>query len=393
MSFDDALHDAPPSGKSTSRFGVLFISLLSSGIFLFIVRELADQPQSPVPYWSSIVAALIPLIWYHNYLARLAKKGLSQTEIDSVYYFGFLITVMALGASALSMVHSDTSLNLSPVPVITQFGVGLFATGYAVIARMHLSSLSTQSSNAEDALNNYVIKSREMIDNIDITLGRFENLARKSQSAESALGDLSGKILEQHSAALKEIALSFNGAMENVIVDAKASVMEVREVISDPAIATERKAFARNIKAVSDATAGLQQAASDLKGEFEDIGRATGGVVEQVGRSAEHVRDLSEAANDAGRNLHQASGQFAALAGGAAALGETFAKAASDLATATERVKLLTLQSTDQLEGAVKRTSDALATAVKDATDAATMLTTKLVSVADIIIEETQKRN
>src|SRR5438876_5052062 len=44
---------------------------------------------------------IAPLILYHALLVFYASDGLTQATIDSVYYFGFLVTVAALGASAI----------------------------------------------------------------------------------------------------------------------------------------------------------------------------------------------------------------------------------------------------------------------------------------------------
>src|SRR4051812_18321375 len=94
------------------------------------------------PPWIATLGGVAPLVWYHvGYLSPRARAGLSQSAIDSVYYFGFLITIAALGVSAVSLAASGGKASMDAVAY--QFGLGLFATGYAVFARMHLTSIST----------------------------------------------------------------------------------------------------------------------------------------------------------------------------------------------------------------------------------------------------------
>src|SRR5690349_5241898 len=86
------------------------------------------------------IGAVAPLVAYHVRLASLLKNGLADPNgflVDSVYYFGFLITVFALAVTAFTIAVSSDSPNLIST-ILQQFGAGLLATGYAVMARLHL---------------------------------------------------------------------------------------------------------------------------------------------------------------------------------------------------------------------------------------------------------------
>lgn len=59
---------------------------------------------SILPPATSFVGALVPLIWYHTmFLRPRAAEGLPQPAIDSVYYYRFLITIGALGATNVAI--------------------------------------------------------------------------------------------------------------------------------------------------------------------------------------------------------------------------------------------------------------------------------------------------
>ena len=116
-----------------------------------------------------VAFGIAPLFSYHIfYLAPKAKKNeLTQPAIDSVYYFGFLITVASLGLSAISIANSGDETDFNNV--IFQFGVGLIATGYAVIARMHLISIRAQADahNTEEAMESFIKKSMTLTQAVD----------------------------------------------------------------------------------------------------------------------------------------------------------------------------------------------------------------------------------
>src|SRR4051812_11019570 len=101
-------------------FRALFGSLLASPTLL-IVFTLANARGLNLPQWLGLAAALLPLAYYHLvWLTPAAKAGLSQAAVDSVYYFGFLITVAALGVSALTIAISGAAVSMNTV--IYQFG-------------------------------------------------------------------------------------------------------------------------------------------------------------------------------------------------------------------------------------------------------------------------------
>lgn len=113
-----------------SLFGVLASSFLphDQGIF----------------QWAGLVAGVLPLAVYHLMLSR--EKVLSPGEIDSIYYFGFLVTVITLVTTAIS-IALDTSKKPDMQWILLQFGLGLVATGYALFARLLL--MSKASSEVE----------------------------------------------------------------------------------------------------------------------------------------------------------------------------------------------------------------------------------------------------
>jgi drug/metabolite transporter (DMT)-like permease len=86
-----------------------------------------------------LIAGVLPLLGYYYALAR--KKLLSPSEIDSVYYFGFLVTVITLVSTAVAIGIATKLPELKWI--LLQFGLGLIATGIALFARLMLMTKST----------------------------------------------------------------------------------------------------------------------------------------------------------------------------------------------------------------------------------------------------------
>ena len=94
-----------------------------------------------------------PLIVYFSYVKKSAKD-LNYNTIDSVYYFGFSLTIVTLATSAIihfglsSEIEDLQNLNL----VCSQVGIGLLVTCLGLILRLFL--LASMSKETEDEEQN-----------------------------------------------------------------------------------------------------------------------------------------------------------------------------------------------------------------------------------------------
>ncbi|MFM2084323.1 MAG: hypothetical protein RLY95_1141 [Pseudomonadota bacterium] len=113
----------------------------------------------------SLLFGILPLCLYHISLSK--KTELSSTEVDSVYYFGFLVTVITLISTALSIGIAQTALDLRWI--LFQFGLGLIATGYALFARLLLANKS-----ASQVEINIVDSSRQLVESVSRVAGKFD---------------------------------------------------------------------------------------------------------------------------------------------------------------------------------------------------------------------------
>lgn len=260
-----------PLSPATERtfFGVLFrCVLVSCGLMLGATATKLDP-------LLTMLLGVAPLVWYHLfYLAKRARLGLGQTAIDSVYYFGFLITIAALGLSAITLAYGAGAASLTHVAF--QFGLGLLATGYAVIARMHLTSISTYVDDAspENVLDRYVHRSRELVTNVELASTQFVELSNslmlKSQEVANTARTSTEKVM-------LEVARAFDQELRGALASARAGLTEVRSLASEAAFAQERETLARSLRETIASTTAANEALQDLASRAKASASATEG--------------------------------------------------------------------------------------------------------------------
>lgn len=114
---------------------------------------------SSLPAENFALAALIvgpsflSLAVYHQALHR-TEHSLTSRDVDSVYYGGFLITLLVLIASVYELSSSSNSTKLLPL-IASKFALGLLVTGYGLFARITLQKRLIDEESLQDNLNRY----------------------------------------------------------------------------------------------------------------------------------------------------------------------------------------------------------------------------------------------
>jgi hypothetical protein len=206
-------------------------------------------------------AALAPLVWYHLFFLRPhAERGLSQAAIDSVYYYGFLITVGALGATALNISIHGVGDDFSAVAF--QFGLGLLATGYAVWARVHLVGIAKQMDEDElrDLMGLQIEKSRELLSSIDLAVSSFTSF---SETLLSRTVDFHSRIEEQTKSSIDRASSDFTKGISTITAQAELALQDLRGIVNDVTFGAERdelkKSVTSMVQTVTKLTASLDQ--------------------------------------------------------------------------------------------------------------------------------------
>ncbi len=155
---------------------------LSACILIFIFSLTPDLP-NVIRYFGIFLSGLIPLFLYHYLLHKQrfsaeTKMHLTDAEIDSVYYFGFVITLLTLIAAVFTLGLASPG-EVEPKTIGIQFGLGLFVTGYALIARLHLQVTNESDLQPEDAYANYVDRVNGLLGRIDLAYADLDDLLKR----------------------------------------------------------------------------------------------------------------------------------------------------------------------------------------------------------------------
>lgn len=191
---------------------LLIISLIGILILSTIEHPNSEQFSQSNPILV-FLAGLVPLIIYHLSL-KFRKGYLSQHNVDSVYFFGFLVTLATLGSSAyiLSTKGAD-AINV----VGTQFALGLLVTGYGLWARITLQSKIGSESNIEESLNNYIDKVSILNDEFNKTIYLFNSLSSEAAKNVKEAGTLAmNTIASDIEAPSAKISMHLNSFLEQI---------------------------------------------------------------------------------------------------------------------------------------------------------------------------------
>lgn len=220
-----------------------------------------------VPAWAAVGAAVVPLIIYHIvFLRRKAKEGLSQHAIDSVYYFGFLITIFALGLSAVALASRGVEGNLTQIAA--QFGCGLLATGYAVFARVDLTAVSAlaDGKSYEETMLAITTRSRELSTNVELASEKFAHFAETLMSKTLEATESSRIRAEQ---AMVGAASEFGNELRAILRESRDSLAGIKDLVSDAQFESERKELGRSVRLANERLKGLSASIEKITDSVE----------------------------------------------------------------------------------------------------------------------------
>jgi len=152
----------------------------SIGIFIF---SLTPELNKILRYIGIFLSGLMPIVIYHYLLnkqrsSQELRSHLTEAEIDSLYYFGFVITLLTLIAAVFTLGLSNTGeIELQTIGI--QFGLGLFVTGYALVGRLHLQVTNESDLEPEAAYANYVDRVNNLLGRVDLAYADLDELLKR----------------------------------------------------------------------------------------------------------------------------------------------------------------------------------------------------------------------
>lgn len=257
--------------------------------------------------WIGLCAGLAPLCIYHFILYR--KKIVSATEVDSIYYFGFLVTVVTLVATALSIGLEKDPLKVSSV--LVQFALGLVATGYALFARLHL--LTKLNSQAETDVVDSTEKLAKSIEKVagefdraghhvtafvDLTQQRMTEMEHKLQLAEHTFESKLNTAALAFNDALAQTAANSLGKTAGVVDEAtrqfSSSISSVMEEIGRVQNEAEAISFARAAERIAIFSQSMESSIGSITSKVTSASEGSAAAIAELTASARKTQKLAE---------------------------------------------------------------------------------------------------
>lgn len=275
----------------------LFSTLLTISLLGVGVLSLNGDVNGSMRPILVFTAGGLPMIFYHFKLMH--SEYLTQDKIDSIYYFGFLVTLATLGSSAFILAtKGNTAINM----VGAQFALGLLVTGYGLWARISLQGKIISEENLNSSLDSYIDKVSLLNDGFNKTISLFNQLST------SAADDVRQAGLD---------------VMSSISADIKAPTAEIRTHLKSFAVAIKKidlasfenasksiEDFSISIKSATSETPKLTQSMGSLSSELSkvnlnyiDLSKSIESQIQNIQGLSISLNLLSSSGNDASASI------------------------------------------------------------------------------------------
>jgi transcriptional regulator of heat shock response len=371
-----------------------------------------------------VVAGLFPIVFYYDFVRRALKRPatpVTESNIDSIYYLGFLITLITLVASVIAygIVGFGNAKNPSETVtfIATGFGLSLFATGFALWGRVNLvqrreERLGSQDPKevANDSLFQLEEASRRLTAALNEASSRFDE--RLTATNASLSGDISEMIAETRTSLAKfvqqasadvtssqrDMAQQSASCVATMSANNETLLTQLRGVIDQARISlrdfVKEASLEESSSALAAAIAGVTASLANTSGELsallkslEALGARAAGSVGDLEALSTSVRDASDsavamngalsrvAANTTVLNLEPIYAGLAQLGNRLQELGATAASAERQYVSASQAAVGSMTARTDELREATERLSNAFVSVAEELAKSSTVLT------------------
>ncbi|MDB5791210.1 MAG: hypothetical protein JWQ80_1234 [Massilia sp.] len=230
-----------------------------SGIASLSAVVLATFAALPLPLAATL--ELLPLAWYFSRLLREARQdgSLGQSAVDSIYYFGFLITIFSLAASVFRVWMHGIGQDIGAL--IAHFGVGLLATGLALAFRMWLTAITEQlgKKDLDETIEAYIRRIDDVVTKVEMSAASFEGLSCSLQERTEKVVCGAARSFET---TAREMTQTFRDNLELITRDATGAIQLFSTTVKEVSMAEHVVTFDRNLGAL---TTGLHGFANEMK--------------------------------------------------------------------------------------------------------------------------------
>lgn len=311
-------------------------------------------PHEPLFYqWFGLAAGIIPLGIYHRYLA--SQKILSPAEVDSVYYFGFLITVITLVATAISIALDSSGKPMDMHWILLQFGLGLVATGAALFARLLLMAKSSSQVEMD------VIQStRELVASVTQVSGEFDRAGYQAsafvEQLEERLEKMLNKTITTYTNAIEltaqksldRCAASIDGATEQF----SEAISKVLEEVGRIQVEAEAISFSVAAEKMQNFSAQIELSVSTMTERVKEVSAASADGIAELASTTRKVQKLAIDIAAKLEKLEQLQSMLDGILNTSEALG-IFKEAAETSALSLSKLRATSVEASRKLDSEV----------------------------------------
>jgi hypothetical protein len=331
----------PVAGGTRVREDRYFPVLVTCGLISTAVLVGSAVVPNQRPFLS-VVLAVLPLAAYYLFLVRSLRADghLSHHAVDSIYYFGFLITVGALSVCAFKI--SGSPEEDAQAIVLEQFAAGLLATGLAVVARVHLTA-AVPTADGDATTERYIRRCEDLINSVDDAVGRTKYFSEALEKHSDAMTERARRSADQLLASMDGVSTRMSSALAPL----ESALVGVRSLVEDQGFASHRDLFVEGLKRAGAEVSHLQDVLSLAAGAMSE---ATSSQL----RMNQVLAQAAEALPAFGAALLEVGGEKGAFAVSASATRAT----AEELNTTTQALAK-TCRRLGEFHGAIERSRPA----------------------------------
>lgn len=366
-----------PGAVLPSALRWVFLAALTTGSFGIFGSMLFGETFRAL---SSILIIIIPVIVMIAYAAygwsRDPVTAESLQFADSVYYLGFLFTLLALIAS---LAQFGTSSERQFSDFVARFGLALITTVLGLGIRVLLSNFRIDGDegirSAEDALAEASYKLRSNVDQISVDV---RAQARAMKEVLEVMLQESKSVITETTAATRKAVTQSGDDLRSATTSASTSLADASEKMSQQLLTTSQEsktAHENSIREMRDAfdtilgetSAGIRQALASLQAASASAGES-----------------LTDASNTLSDQLKQSGKEI--KAGHETAIGETQAAFTQLLQETTTGISRVTSESQAAMERAGNHLARVLESVEQSVASAANRMAEEVGSAALTVV-------
>ncbi len=219
-----------------------------------------------------VYLSLLPFALYFFYLWQ-NKRDLSQNDIDFIYYYGFILTIVSIAATAI-IFGTQAADKLDKTGILIQFSAGLVATGLGLIFRIILNA---STADAKDIAVNY----QEILTNLNQQIGSLVQTQNSTSNSlyklhEKSINEINQAVLqsiENNDNKINGLLQKFEQQLQSFDLNESAKILEIGFIEFNEKMIQTANQFSVKLNAIDfiKSMKSIENSAESLEEKFRNL--------------------------------------------------------------------------------------------------------------------------